>query len=131
VTAAIVLTLALGIGATTAIFSVVDAVLLRPLPYAHSDRIVRIFETLNGNNGPASLGHYYDWAEQSRSFSGMAAFEGRTYNLTGGEPVRINGARVTPTYFQVAYVPPALGRYFHPRSEEHTSELQSLAYLVC
>ena len=114
VTAAIVLTLALGIGATTAIFSVVDAVLLRPLPYAHSDRIVRIFETLNGNNGPSSLGHYYDWAEQSRSFSGMAAFEGRTYNLTGGEPVRINGARVTPTYFQVAYVPPALGRYFHP-----------------
>jgi putative ABC transport system permease protein len=127
VTAAIVLTLALGIGATTAIFSVVDAVLLRPLPYAHSDRIVRIFETLNGNRGNVSLGHYHDWAEQSRSFSGIAAFQGRTYNLTDGEPVRINGAQAAPTYFQVAYIRPALGRYFHP-SERAESRVALLSH---
>jgi putative ABC transport system permease protein len=117
-TAAIVLTLALGIGATTSIFSVVNSVLLRPLPYADSDRMVVISETLNGTNGPASNGHYHDWAELSRSFSGIAAFQGHTYNLTDDEPIRISGARVTPSYFQVAYMRPALGRYFHAGETE-------------
>jgi putative ABC transport system permease protein len=113
-TAAIALTLALGIGATTAIFSVVNAVLLRPLPYADADRMVIIWERLSDMNGRASVGHFHDWAEQTRAFEALAAFQSRTFNLTDGEPERLFGARVTPSFFQVAYVRPAVGRYFLP-----------------
>jgi putative ABC transport system permease protein len=113
-TAAIMLTLALGIGATTAIFSVVNAVLLRPLPYADADRMVIVWERLNDMNGGASVGHFHDWTEQTRAFEGLAAFQPRTFNLTDGEPERLFGARVTPNFFQVAYMRPAVGRYFLP-----------------
>jgi putative ABC transport system permease protein len=113
-TAAVVLTLALGIGATTAIFSVVNAVLLQPLPYDGPDRIVRISETLGGGPGNASAGHYHDWREQSRSFDAVAAAQGRSFTFTDGEPTRIPGAQVTPSFFQVLRVSPALGRYFLP-----------------
>src|SRR5437762_52616 len=92
---AIVLTLALGIGATTAIFSVVNAVLLKPLPYADADRMVMLFERLEGGRGRASAGHFNDWSEQSRIFEATAAFNGKTYTLTDGEPARVFGARVT------------------------------------
>jgi putative ABC transport system permease protein len=95
ITAAILLTLTLGIGATTSIFSVVHSVLLRPLPYADSDRIVIVWEQLNGANGGASVGHYHDWAEQSRSFEALSASQPRTFNLTDGQPVRLSGAPVT------------------------------------
>jgi putative ABC transport system permease protein len=114
ITAAIVLTLALGIGATTAIFSVVHTVLLRPLPFADSERILRISETLNGSDGPASVGHYHDWAEQAPSLAAISASRGQTFNLTDAEPVRVAGGRVTPSYFQVLHMRPALGRYFRP-----------------
>ena len=117
-TVAIVLTLALGIGATTAIFSVVNAVLLRPLPYADADRIVMVWERVNDGNGRASVGHFHDWREQTRSFASMAAFQNRTFNLTDGEPERLQGARVTPSFFQVAYIRPVLGRYFLPDETE-------------
>jgi putative ABC transport system permease protein len=110
--AAIVLTLALGIGATTSIFSVVNTVLLRPLPWADSERMVYVNETVNGNNGSASVGHYYDWAEQNRTFEGMTAMVARTFNLTDGDAARVPGLGVTSNYFQVGYAPPALGRYF-------------------
>jgi putative ABC transport system permease protein len=117
-TAAIALTLALGIGATTAIFSVVNAVLLRPLPYADADRMVVVWERLNDQNGNASVGHFRDWAEQTRAFEALAAFQARTFNLTDGEPERVFGARVTPSFFQTGYMPPALGRYFLPGETE-------------
>ena len=126
-TAAIVLTLALGIGATTAIFSVVNAVLLRPLPYADTDRMVMIFERLGDGRGGASVGHYYDWMEQSRSFSAVAAFQYRTLTLTDGEPTRITGARVTPAFFRTGYMRPYLGRYFLP-SETEASRVTVLSY---
>lgn len=118
VTAAIVLTLALGIGATTSIFSVVNAVLLRPLPYADHDRIVVIWEQLGGDSGGASVGHYHDWLEQARSFSAISAFVDQTYNLTDGEPERIGGGRATPSFFQVLEIRPALGRYFREDETE-------------
>ena len=117
-TAAIVLTLALGIGATTAIFSVVNAVLLRPLPYADSDRIMLVYESFNGGNGRASVGHYHDWKEQVQSFESIAAFQTRTLNLTDGDPERVLGARVTPSFFQTGYMRPLLGRYFLPDETE-------------
>ncbi|MDQ3950752.1 MAG: ABC transporter permease, partial [Gemmatimonadota bacterium] len=117
-TAAVALTLALGIGATTAIFSVVNAVLLRPLPYADADRMVIVWETLNNANGRASVGHFHDWAEDTRAFEALAAFQARTFNLTDGEPERVLGAHVTPSFFQVAYMRPAAGRYFLPGETE-------------
>jgi predicted permease len=117
-TAAIVLTLALGIGATTAIFSVVNAVVLRPLPYANSERMVLVFERFRDGRGRASAGHYNDWAEQTQAFTAVAAFANQTFNLTDGEPTRVLGARVTPSFFQAAYMPPALGRYFLPTETE-------------
>ena len=113
--AAIALTLALGIGATTAIFSVVNAVLLRPLPYQDADRIVQLVETWREfDRGAASGGHYSDWSQQARSFEAMALWQSRTMNLTDGEPQRVRGARVTPEFFKVFYMPPAAGRYFLP-----------------
>ncbi len=111
---AIALTLALGIGATTAIFSVVNSVLLRPLPYADSERMLVINERFGEGLGNASVGHFYDWSEQSQSFAATAAYQRRTFNLTDGEPERIPGARVTPSFFQTGYMPPVAGRYFRP-----------------
>jgi putative ABC transport system permease protein len=128
-TAAIVLTLALGIGATTAIFSVVDAVLLQPLPYVNADRIMLLNETLAAGRGQASTGHFTDWSENAHSFSAMSASQGRTFNITDGEPVRLSGLRATPSYFQVLYMPPQLGRYFLP-NETEASRVVVISYDV-
>jgi putative ABC transport system permease protein len=113
-TAAIAVTLALGIGATTAIFSVVNAVLLRPLPFSDSDRSVIVWERYGEGQGRASAGHFHDWTEQSSVFSATAAWQNRNYNITDGEPTRLAGARVTPGYFQALHMPPEAGRYFLP-----------------
>jgi predicted permease len=115
-TVAIVLTLALGIGSTTALFSVVNAVLLRPLPYHDSDRLIIIWETIgNARSGRVAPGLFTDWSEQSKVLEGAAAWRAQNYNLTGsGDPERIQGARVTPRFFDVVYMPPAVGRYFRP-----------------
>jgi len=101
-TLAVVLTLGLGIGATTAIFSVVNTVVLRPLPYENSERMVQIFERLGEGRGRASSGHYHDWTEQTQSFTAVSAWQAQTMNVTDGDPVRLLGARVTPTFFQVS-----------------------------
>ena len=115
-TLAAVLTLALGVGGTTAIFSVVHSVLLRPLPYANADRLVMVWETYRGfPQGRASPGHFHDWKEQSRVLETAGTWSARTYNLTSdGEPERVQGAQVTPSFFAAQYMRPALGRYFGP-----------------
>src|SRR5580700_4030620 len=111
-----VLTLALGIGANTAIFSVVDAVLLRPLPFPGSDRLVRIWESkpkegyfrnvVNGLN-------FLDWREQNRSCESMAAISDATVNLKiNGEPLAVQGLSVSPEFFSVLRATPLLGRTF-------------------
>src|SRR4051812_18054162 len=91
-----VLALALGIGANTAIFSVVNAVLLRPLPYQHSERLVWIWETNPGadiKQETASMPNFNDWRTQSQSFEEMAAFAGSALTLTSEhEPERIPGS---------------------------------------
>ncbi|HEV8366273.1 MAG TPA: ABC transporter permease [Gemmatimonadaceae bacterium] len=115
---AIALTLALGIGATTAIFSVVNSVLLRPLPYADSERLLVINERFGEGLGQASVGHFLDWSEQSQAFTATSAYQSRTFNLTDGEPERTIGARVTPSFFQTGYMPPVAGRYFRPEETE-------------
>jgi len=111
-----VLTLALGIGANTAIFSVVDAVLLRPLPFPESDRLVRIWETkpergyfrnvVNGLN-------FLDWRDHNNSFQSMAAISDATINLKiNGEPLAVQGLSVSPEFFSVLRASPYLGRTF-------------------
>src|SRR5919112_1692527 len=105
-----VLALALGIGANTAIFSVVKAVLLSPLPYPAAERLVWVWETNETNNilqEPASLPNYYDWSQQGQSFEGIAAFDGTPLALTGeGEPERIEAAVVSANFFPVLGVEP-------------------------
>lgn len=111
-----VITLALGIGANTAIFSVINAVVLRPLPYADPDRLVMVWETVAGNDRRSvAPGNYVDWRDQNKTFAGMSAAFNGNFNLTGdGEPERIDGATITSTLMDVLGVPAQLGRTFQP-----------------
>ncbi len=109
-----VLTLALGIGANTAIFSVVDAVLLRPLPYPQPDRLFVVYQTLPqdpAQNTGVSYPNYLDWAQQNDAFESMAAVRGNVLALSGqGEPTNIATGSVTSDYFDLLRVKPLLGR---------------------
>ncbi|MBO0724493.1 MAG: ABC transporter permease [Blastocatellia bacterium] len=110
------MTLALGIGANTAIFTVVNAVLLRPLPYPDSDRLVRMWETdarSHQEKNTASFPCLSDWRERSQSFEQIAAYEHESFILTGGrEPERVLGLNVSANFFESFGVKPALGRDF-------------------
>jgi predicted permease len=112
-----VLTLALGLGATTAIFDVLHAVLLRPLPYADADRIVRITETFRA--GPASVGpgQYTEWVARAQAFDVIGAYLPTTFNLTDGTPERVPAAFGTSGFFRARYVAPLHGRYVLPEEE--------------
>jgi putative ABC transport system permease protein len=117
-TAVALLTLALGIGANTAIFSVVNAVLLKPLPYAHPDRLAVIWVTepsgpgeLYPNTGP----DFQDWRVQNQVFEGMSAITIEGATLTGsGEPLQLHGLSISPNTFQLLGAQPLLGRSFSP-----------------
>ena len=114
-TAVAVLTLALGIGANTAIFSAVNAVLLRPLPYRNSSQLVRVWATELSRHDVASYPSFIDWSAQSHSFQQMAAYRGGAYNLSGGDrPERIRGLQVSTGLLRMLDVKPALGRDFLP-----------------
>ena len=112
-----VLTLSLGIGAITAIFSVVDAVLLRPLPYGDASRLVRVWSA-NPRGLPhndTSAPNYFDWAERARGFDALAAVAPTAPTLTGtGDPVELVGAIVTGNLAATLRVAPRLGRWFVP-----------------
>jgi len=111
-----VLTLALGIGANSSIFSLINAVLLRPLPFKEPDRLVVIWErraSSNDANLPISGHEFVAWREQARSFENLAIIQPDGFNLTGaGDPAAISGARVSADFFTVLSVPPVLGRTF-------------------
>lgn len=109
-----VLTLALGIGANTAVFSVVNAVLLRPLPYGNPDRLVFVSEkSAEIENKPFSMPNYHDWRDRNESFESIAAYKFADFNLTGIEPSeRVQGAMVSASIFRVLNVEPVLGRSF-------------------
>jgi predicted permease len=110
-----ILTLALGIGATSAIFSAVNAVLLRPLPFANPDRLVMIYGTdgRGDTHDAVSYPTFIDWRDQARSFEGAAAFANASVTVSaGGETEYLRGKRVTPSMFEVLGVAPALGRRF-------------------
>ena len=116
-----VLTLALGIGANTAIFSVVNAVALRPLPYPHGDRLVWIAEVLPAIKAEvATGGDYVDWKDQSRSLDGISAYDEQvSFNLTGrGTPARVHGEQVTASFFATLGAGPQLGRGFTAEEDQ-------------
>jgi putative ABC transport system permease protein len=117
--------LALGIGANTAIFSVVNTVLLRPLPFEHPEQLVMVWEThdfarkLGFDFIPASNAAFADFEKQNHVFDRMAAIDFWTVNLTGGtQPERIEGARVSANLFPLLKVEPMVGRVFTPEEEK-------------
>jgi predicted permease len=113
-TSVAMLTLALGIGANAAIFSALDAVLLRPLAYPAPDRLVEVTETLdNGNRNSVSGGAFLDWSEHNTQFSALVLLNRVTYNLSGrGAPERLNGLEATHDLLPVLGLSPILGRGF-------------------
>ncbi len=118
--AAAILMLALGIGATTAIFSFVDAVLLRPLPFPDAERILNVWEKPPGGerNGISTL-NFLDWKNQNTAFAAMAAQTWDSVTLTGGDvPVELRDGRVSAPFFDVFRAKPMLGRAF-ARDEDH------------
>jgi predicted permease len=121
-TAVVVLSLALGIGANSAIFSVVHTVLLKPLPYRDGERLVNLREG-NGPERPGGMfvtfGNYGAWVEGARSFDALGAYLGpSSLALTGaGEPQQIRVLRTTASYWKALYIPPVLGRYFDPEDD--------------
>jgi putative ABC transport system permease protein len=111
-----VITLALGIGATSVIFSFANGVLLRPLPYQDSERLAMIYETAP-KRGLASLGisplNFLDWREQNRVFTGVAAYHSDSYSVSeGGDPEQLSGANTSHNAFEILGVAPILGRTF-------------------
>jgi putative ABC transport system permease protein len=121
-TATVILTLGLGVGINTAIFSLVNGVLLRPLPYEAPERVMTLWESnqqLDIPQDQVSAGTYRDWAERSESFSSLGAYNSETLTLQGtGDPERIAAARISPSVLEVVGVQPVLGRAF--REDEAT-----------
>jgi predicted permease len=121
-TAVAVLTLAVGIGANTAIFSVANALLLRPLPYAQPNRLVLLAaekKSTGVRGGPLTFPRFTFIQQQGRSFSGVAAFTSEEFNLSGrGDPEQVASARVSWNFFDILGVPPALGRSFRALEDQ-------------
>ena len=132
-TLAVVAALALGIGADTAIFSVVNAVLLKPLTYPEPDRIVQFLLTYRGDHGGpgASVTKFHVWQEQTNVFKDAAAydFSSKGLNLTGGVPEQIKGAHVTEAYFRLFGARMRMGRAFTPQEDlPHGGNVVVLSY---
>jgi putative ABC transport system permease protein len=112
-----VITVALGIAANTAVFSLFNALLIRPLPFKAPESLVLLFERFSGqglDQIPVSAPEYLDWEKQTRSYERIAAFNFADFNLTGGDmPERVQGATVTPSLFPVLGVQPIKGRVFN------------------
>ena len=127
-------TLALGIGANAAIFSVFDAVLLRPLPYPDADRIVmpweysaEVHQRLGFDRLPSSVADFTDYLHRNRTFDSIASMRTEQMNLTGeGEPERIGAVRVSSQFFDVLGIQPAIGRTF-TRDDETRGRLVLIA----
>jgi predicted permease len=119
-TAIAVLTLALGIGANTAIFSVVNAVLLRPLPFPQAENLVLVWATsADRANDVASYPDFEEWKAHGRSFENMAAFTTRSVILEGRDQSEsVAGLQVTPGFFETLRIQPAMGRMFRPEEAE-------------
>ena len=122
-----VLALTLGIGANTAIFSVVNSVLLRPLPFNDPSRLMQLWEakaSKGRNEIPASYPNFADWRDQNHVFEHLVAYADWSFNLTGtGEPERIRSAIVSPTFFSALGINPIRGRVFLPGEDASGKDL--------
>src|SRR5215468_1259921 len=127
-----VVALALGIGANSAIFSVVDAVLLRPLPFKNPGQLVMVWENaahLGFPRDTPSPANFLDWQKQATGFTGMAAMIERSFNLTGiGEPERLEGRRVSGNLFQLLGISTRLGRTFVPEDDKAGTHVVLLSH---
>src|SRR5271169_4760198 len=124
--------LALGIGANTAIFSTLDAVVLRALPYDDPDRVMMVFEDASSigfaRNTPAPA-NYFDWREQNHGFTDMAATRGRSVSITGdGSPEQLYGQAVTSNFFSVLGVRPSIGRTFTEQEDHDGAQVVLISY---
>src|SRR3954452_2217132 len=133
-TLAAVAVLALGVGANTAIFSIVNAVLLRPLPYEQPERLVRLFHVPPQSTFPGmrqfsvSPANFFDWKRDAASFDGMAIYAFRQFTMTGGsQPESILAGAVGEDFFEVVRAQPALGRVF--RADEVKPDRSHVAIL--
>ena len=132
-----IVTLALGIGATTAIFSLVNAVLLRPLPFPEQERLISV-QLADLEPGvpadtqiPMSYPDFFDWRAQSRSVAGMACYRQESITLTGrGEPQQLESQTVSAEFFRVLGVHPVLGRDFLPGEEKAGAHVAVLSYAL-
>jgi putative ABC transport system permease protein len=119
-TAVAVITLALGIGANTAIFSVVYSTLLEPMPYPNPSQLVMVWSKVNGGNNVVSSGDFLDWKRQNSTFQSMGAWTGSTFNLaTGEQPQDVSGQLTTPGFYSMMGVKFSLGRDFIPEEGEY------------
>jgi predicted permease len=119
VTLIAILALTLGIGANTAIFSVINAVLIKPLPYPHPEQLVRVYEkSPQFEQMSVSYPNFVDWQRESHAFERMAVYRHQQFNITGGpEPERVNGRWVSADFFSTLGVQPALGRDLRPEED--------------
>jgi predicted permease len=115
-----VITLALGIGANTTLFSVVKGVLLNPLPYPHSEQLVAVYGNTPGfEHGPVVYLNFLDWQRDTQTFSSMALYRNQGYNVTGtAEAERLSGYMISAGFFSTLGVPPILGRTFRPDDDQ-------------
>src|SRR3984957_345219 len=119
-TSVVVLTLALGIGANTALFSVVNGVLLNPLPYSEPDRLGTLHESKpNFETGSISYPNFRDWQKENKTFSAMAISRGNSFALTGqGEAEQVSAELISSDFFPILGVRPGIGRVFAPGEDE-------------
>ena len=120
-TAAAVLTMSLGVGASTAMFTLLDRVVIRPLPYPDAGRIVRLFtsEIKRADRRSFSGANFVHFCARSSSYEAISGYRGLDFSARGGEfPVSIHGTSVTPGFFQVFGVQPLVGRVFSPASDQ-------------
>src|SRR5262249_61488953 len=112
--------LALGVGANSAMFGIVDAVLLRPIPYFQPDRLLKVYSsTKNFKQSSVSYPNFLDWRQRSRSFDRMAAYRADNFNLTGQvDPERVRGVMASAALFEVIAVRPLIGRTFTEAEDE-------------
>jgi predicted permease len=127
-----VLMLAFGIGATTAIFSVVECVILRPLPFPNSDRLVRLNDIIQGadlDEAGVTAPDIRNYMRDTHSFDGLGGLQGQGYELSGiGEPSQVNGTRMSGGVFSALGVQPLMGRYFTQPEDDQKQQLAVVSY---